>query len=291
MKFCPLLFGLFAIAFYLPAQTDELPDLNSLPRDLEMPLSQHQAPAPGMRVWRTAPGWENSGIQHLLFLPEDWQEEKSLPVIVEYPGNGNYRDKNGDVSDGLIEGCRLGFGITAGRGAIWLSLPYLERKDGQTLPCIRWWGDLEETERYCLAALEEVFARYGGDADRVILAGFSRGSIGCHFFGLRNERIAALWAGFICHSHFDGVRESWPYPGADRASALQRLKRLNERPEFISHEGSTQLARQWLESTGVRGNWTFVDLPYRNHTNTWVLHDIPERQRLREWFAQFTEKK
>jgi hypothetical protein len=36
-------------------------------------------------------------------------------------------------------------------------------------------------------------------------------------------------------------------------------------------------------SAGVPGRFTFVDLPYRNHTDVWVLRDIPERRRLRQW--------
>ena len=79
---------------------------------------------------------------------------------------------------------------------------------------------------------------------------------------------------------------SWGYVGDDRASALERLKRLRGRPQFISHEGSTKETRDYLEQTGVQGRFTFVDLPFRNHTDRWVLRDIPERERLRRWLKE-----
>ncbi|MCX6623216.1 MAG: hypothetical protein NTY38_19560, partial [Acidobacteria bacterium] len=106
--------------------------------------------------------------------------------------------------------------------------------------------------------------------------------IGCNFLGLHDDEIARLWCGFIPSSHYDGVRP-WPYPGSDRAAALERLKRLRGRPSFICHDGSVEPTRQYLESTGEPGPFEFVTLPYRNHTDEWVLRDIPERRRLRDW--------
>ena len=143
---------------------------------------------------------------------------------------------------------------------------------------------MQETKRYCLATVRDVCARLGGDPARVVLCGFSRGSIACNFIGLHDEEIAALWRGFICHSHYDGVSEKWPYPGADRASALERLRRLGGRPQWISHEGSVDATREWLLSTGVAGDWTFAPVPFRNHSDRWVLRDLPLRARLREWW-------
>ena len=94
--------------------------------------------------------------------------------------------------------------------------------------------------------------------------------------------MAALWRAFIPHSHYDGVHR-WGYKGSDRESALKRLQRLKGRPQFISHEGSARSTKTYLESIGVKGNFTFLDLPFRNHTDRWVLRDIPARKALREW--------
>jgi hypothetical protein len=33
----------------------------------------------------------------------------------------------------------------------------------------------------------------------------------------------------------------------------------------------------------VAGNFTFVPVPFRNHSDAWVLRDVPERRRLRAW--------
>ena len=275
----------------LLAQTPLLPDLHSIPEDLVIPPVTEGAPSAGQRVRQTTAGWEGTEVHHVLYLPRDWVAGKSFPVIVEYAGNGGYNDKHGDVSHGTVEGSRLGYGVSGGEGCLWLCLPYVEVTDGTKRNAIKWWGDVEETKRYCQATLKDLCAKYGGDAERVVLAGFSRGSIGCNYIGLHDDAIAKLWYGFICHSHYDGVRTGWPYGGADREAALVRLKRLQGRPQFISHEGSVQATEEWLRSTGEKADWTFVPLPFRNHTDAWVLRDLPERKRLREWFSRVVEKK
>jgi acetyl esterase/lipase len=141
---------------------------------------------------------------------------------------------------------------------------------------------VEATVGYCKAAVAEICDSYGGDPSAVLLAGFSRGAIACNFIGLHDDEIAALWKAFIAHSHYDGVRP-WPYAGSDRRSAFQRLERLHNRAQFISHEGSVQETKAYLQGVEAEGAFTFQALPYRNHTDTWVLRDIPERKTLRVW--------
>jgi len=77
--------------------------------------------------------------------------------------------------------------------------------------------------RYCVATVRDVCARYAGDPRHVVLCGFSRGAIGCHYLGLHDDQIAALWCGFLCHSQYDGVRR-WPYPGSEPEPAIERLR-------------------------------------------------------------------
>lgn len=263
-----------------------LPDLSSVAPDLIVPETRSAAPAPGVRCFQTASGWEGTAVRHTLHLPADWQAGGSYPMLVEYAGNGGYRNAYGDVSDGSVEGCRLGFGIGAGRGFLWLCLPFVERHEGALRNASKWWGDVEQTKRYCLDAVRETAARYGGDLKKVIFCGFSRGSIAANYIGLHDDAIAPLWRAFVCHSHYDGVIERWPYPGADRASARVRLRRLGDRPQFISQEGSTATTVRWLGESGVQGRWRFVDIPFRNHSPDWVLRDLPERRRLRAWLAE-----
>jgi len=259
-----------------------MPDISTVPRDLEVPFAKVAEPAPGVRSIQTTDGWEDTDVHHTLYLPVDWEPDKKYPVLVDYPGNGGYRNEFGDVSDGTVEGVRLGYGISGGRGFIWVCMPFVEVKDGMKQNSARWWGDVEETKRYCMATVRDVCARFGGDERTVVLCGFSRGAIACNYIGLGDDEIAKIWRGFICHSHYDGVR-GWPHADSDPASALARLKRLGNRPQFISHEISTDDVQQWLRSTGIAGRWTIETLPFRNHTTDWALCDLPIRRKVREW--------
>lgn len=261
----------------------QVPDWRMNPADLTVPEVVRAEPSPGRRVIRTAAGWTGPEVHHVLHLPEDWRPGERHPVIIEYPGNGPYADARGDTCDGSVESCILGYGISGGRGVVWAALPFIERTEGGLRNASKWWGDVPETKRYCLAAVREICARFGGDPERVFIAGFSRGAIACNFIGLHDDEIARLWRGFICHSHYDGSRR-WPGDGGEPA-VLERLRRLNGRPQWISQEVTTEAAENWLRGTGVKGDWTFVAMPFPNHSAAWVLRDMPERRRLREWFA------
>jgi hypothetical protein len=279
------LLGLYFLPTMMVGQ--ELPDVTSVAADLEVPVMVIGAPEAGKRVRAVTTGWEETEVHHSLWLPPEWTATTRWPVVVELAGNGGYKNKYGDACDGSVAGCRLGYGMSGGRGMIWVSAPFVEvAGDGAKRNAEKWWGDVEETKRYLRATVAEVCAQFGGDPERVVLAGFSRGSIGCHYIGLHDEEMSRLWRAFVCHSHFDGVIEKWPYPEADRGSALERLKRLGNRPEWISHEGGTGQTEGYLKDTGVQGEWTFVAMPYRNHTDAWVLRPIPERARLWAWLAE-----
>ena len=70
------------------------------------------------------------------------------------------------------------------------------------------------------------------------------------------------------------------------SSAAKRLKRLGTRPQFISHERSVKATQDYLAEAYPKGNFTFVSLPFGQHTDTWVLRDIPPRKTLRHWFRK-----
>jgi hypothetical protein len=258
--------------------------------DLTVPPVLSMAPVAGKRVRTTTAGWEQTSVYHALYLPSDWGAGKKYPVIVEFPGNGGYQHAD-DVSHGTVEGCSLGYGLTEGRGVIWVCLPFVDTRNRLKQNSTIWWGDVEETKRYCVATVQDVCARFGGDAKHVVLAGFSRGAIACNFIGLHDDGIASLWCGFFCHSHYDGVKESWPYAGADRASALIRLQRLRGRPQWISQEkGGVAETEKYLRGTGVAGDFTFVPMPFDNHTDQWALRDLPEREQARVWLRKVLAK-
>lgn len=269
-----------------PSPADAFPpdDVRHTPCDLVAPAVVEAAPAAGRRVRGVLAAWAATDVHHALYLPMDWRPDGRFPVIVEYAGNGVYwRPELGDRCEGTVEDCKLGYGLSAGRGFIWVCLPYVnpERTANQR----QWWGDVEATVDYCIGAVEELCARWGGDRERVLLTGFSRGAIACNYIGLHDDRIAPLWRAFAAHSHYDGVRR-WGCPNDDRASALERLRRLRGRSQFISHETSVDATRDYLARCGVPGDFTCVSLPWRNHRDDWVLRPVAERRRLREWAAR-----
>ena len=264
----------------------ELPNLNALRADLMVPKLVREEAAAGLRVEASTTGWEKTQVRHALYLPRDWSPKANLPVLVEFAGNGGFRNKLGDVLEGTVDGCALGYGLSGGEGFIWVCLPFVElAADGTKHNCTNWWGNVAETKRYCMATVRDVCDRYAGDASRVVLCGFSRGAIACNFIGLHDDEIARLWRGFFCHSHYDGVKV-WPYPASDEAAAIKRLHRLRGREQWISHEGSVREARHFIERSGVQAPFTFVPIPYANHSAAWVLRDVAERRQARAWLAR-----
>lgn len=255
-------------------------DLLRIRPDLAVPAVTDTRPGPGARVREPLPGFEGTAVRHLLYLPVDWAPGRRYPVIFEYPGNGPYTNEFGDHSSGEVEACMLGYGLTAGAGFIWVSLPFVDATRSRHER--QWWGDLDATLRYAKDAVRHVCARHGGDPTALFIAGFSRGAIACNFIGLHDDEIAPLWRGFFCHSHYDGVKP-WPYAGSDRPAAAGRLARLRGRPQFISHELTTAPTRAFLAEAGARAPFTFVDLPFPNHRADWILRDIPARAAAREW--------
>jgi len=157
---------------------------------------------------------------------------------------------------------------------------------------VTWWGDVDATVAYCKRTVRRICQEYGGDPNAVVLAGFSRGAIACNYIGPRDDEIASLWCGFICHSHYDGVLDGWPYADKDRDLALARLKRLGNKPQFISDGSERHVAatRSYLKGVYPSGNFTFLTGGFREHTDTWVLRDIPARKTVREWFHRVTER-
>lgn len=260
------------ISVSLPGRADD-----GVVTDLFVPAVTDDSPSPGARVRQYNKDYVGSKVYHTLYLPTDWKPNETYPVIVEYAGN-KWR-----TSLGTVEGSSLGYGITGGKGVIWICMPYVNQEEMRNQET--WWGDVDATVAYCKHTVKRICNEYGGDADNVFIAGFSRGAIACNFIGLHDDEIAALWRGFVCHSHYDGVRK-WGYANSDRASAAERLKRLGNRPQFISQENSTDATQTYLKKASPSGRFTFVPLKGVPHTDTWVLENRPERAALREWFRR-----
>jgi hypothetical protein len=266
----------------------ELPDLSTVTPDLETPPMQNGDPAPGRRVRQTAPEYKGTEVHHALYLPSDWKRGGKYPVIVEYAGNGNYRNQYGDVSTGRVEGSNLGYGLSGGKGFLWVCMPYVNEAEKKNQ--ITWWGDLKATVEYCRRTVPRVCEEYGGDPESVILTGFSRGAIACNHVGLHNEEIAKLWLAFIPYSHYDGVRK-WGWERPEDEPAITRLRRLRGRAQFICHERSIEDTKKYLEATGVKAPFTFQPIAFRNHNDGWTLRDIPERRAARAWLTKVLKDK
>lgn len=268
----------------LPAKID----LQAIKPDLVTPVMQEANPAPGRRVKQQLPDYRETKVYHALYLPTNWSADRRWPVLVEYPGNGPYSNNLGDTNSGLVEDCNLAYGLSGGEDFICLTLPFVnaETKENQR----QWWGDQQATVDYCLAAIDFVCEKYGGDLSRLVLCGFSRGAIACNYIGLRDDKIAKLWKCFLVHSHYDGVRR-WPYDDSDSESARKRLARLNGRAQYITHEGNIAATEQFLaESEKLAGKplgkFALAALPFPNHTDTWVLRDIEPRRSARAWLRE-----
>ena len=284
--------NLLGLAAALPLARAEAPDIRSVEPDLTIPKLETGQPDAGKRVKQTIPGYEQTRVYHVTYLPTDWVKGKRYPVLIEYAGN-NHRGAYGDISTGRPEGSNMGYGISGGRGFIWVCLPYLTAAGDDI--ALTWWGDTKNrtarpTLDYCHKTVPWICEKYGGGTDRVVLCGFSRGAIACNYLGLHDNETAKLWRAFIPYSHYDGIA-TWPYPASDRDSALTRLKRLAKRPQFICHEvtGSRlnlAATKKWIESTSIKANLTFAETGFRNHNDAWLLRTSPAREHLRAWLKR-----
>jgi len=253
-------------------------------------------PAAGKRVRQVAPEYNGTDVYHSLYLPVDWKPGGRYPVLVEYTGN---RFPPGQGS-GEVKDANLGYGMSGGRGFIWVAMPYVEQ--GRQKNAVTWWGDRQATVEYCKVNLPRVCEQFGGDPDNLFVCGFSRGAIGSSYIGLADDEIAAFWKGMFTHDHFDG-QKTWNYPDSDRASALKRLARLNGRPVLVCGQQASHVRDQYLKDHMKLAHFTFLDVPTRQifdipegpyihpHTDLWMHRDSRHRQQARDWLQQVLQDK
>ena len=250
-------------------------------------------PQPGNRVKIITPEYVGTDVHHSLYLPIDWQPNKKYPVMVEY--TGNYDPFSG--STGKVQDAHLGYGLCGLKGWIWVILPFIEKDHKQN--AVKWWGAKEATIEYCKVNVPRICEDFNGDIKNVFICGFSRGAIAVNYIGLADDEISALWRGFIAHDHYDGVKEDWPYPGADRSSALKRLKRLQGRSQLIcaNKNSFARQTRKYLTHYQHLGKFSFIDIPISKlfkipndyfispHTDLWMCKDSKYRKLIRQWLA------
>lgn len=254
--------------------------------DLVTPEMTTEEPAAGRRVRQVAREYKATAVYHALYLPTDWKPDGKYPVIVEYTGN----KFEACGSSGEVKDANLGFGLTGGKGFIWVSMPYIA--EGRMENTVRWWGDRQATVDYCKTNLPRICRRFGGDLESVFICGFSRGAIAASYIGLADDEIASFWKGMITHDHFDGNRK-WGYPQSDRDSALVRLQRLNGRPVLVCGNGN-----DFLREHPELANFTFLKPPVAEifripegkvihpHTDLWMHRDSEFREQARRWLQR-----
>lgn len=243
------------------------------PGRLEVPAVEDGPPAPGRRVRYWPADVAGALPPALLYLPPEWQPRGSYPVIVEYPGNIFFRDSSystGDPAQAVI-----GYGMSEGRGSIWLCLPFVE--PGRLQAIEDGWGNPDATADYAVRVVEDVVARWGGDRSNIVLTGFSRGALACGFIGLRNERIAGLWKAFHACQHYDG--DGWK--GASMAGALERARRFRGVAVFQTDNPEAPF-RAVMDAMRVPITWADSGLGF--HASAMFLDDRPSTRQLRVWY-------
>jgi hypothetical protein len=289
-------------------------DVRSVLPDLFTPPMSTSAPGPGRRVAATTPGWP-AAAYHAVYLPSDWSNVSTaplLPLIVELSGNGPWASPYGDESLGRPEGSNLGFGITAGVGAVWVSVPMLTA--GGDFVETWWWGcpavppftgsppvttgagaghcgalcNTTAAVRFLADTVRHATRAYRADPARVVIAGFSRGAVGVNYLGLADDDVASLWAASIAYAHYDGqpMDAKNPYPNAGPPASYDRLRRLGRRPQYVVAElnGSLTETAPYINASGVAVNATFAETGFCNHNDAWTLRPSPARDALRAWF-------
>ena len=267
--------------------------------DVLLPPLAAGPPAAGRRVLMHLPGKEDSACYHTLSLPTDWQAKRRYPVLVELAGNGPYTGQHGDTNSGRVEDACLAQGLAGTDGALVVSLPYLSGQGTHNVSS--WWGtpplyDKQPTLTYAKAAIRDICERFSGDPERVVLVGFSRGSIACNALGLADDQIASLWQASVCFSHYDGLR-TWPFPDSSRAAAIERLARLGEKRQLILAESSAgrsagsvsqalAATEQFLEDASPGGHFTYRETGFLNHDDDWALRPSPARREARRWLTE-----
>ncbi|MFC1601637.1 hypothetical protein ACFL34_04740 [Candidatus Sumerlaeota bacterium] len=153
----------------------------------------------------------------------------------------------------------------------------------------------QATIDYCKVNLPRICKQWGGDPERVIVCGFSRGAIATSYIGLADEEIASLWSGVFTFDHFDGHKE-WGYPESERPAALKRLARLKGRPVLVG--GQNQVKEGYLEDHLALADFTFLQVPtgtifkipggviQSTHTDMWLHRDSAYRRQVRAWMSK-----
>lgn len=253
------------------------------PRDrINVPDMVHGRPAAGRRVRYQLPVDVDNGIYCALYLPSDWKPGKRYPVIAEFPGNVFF-SASSCWSTGRPEQCAIGYGISSGTSAIWISLPFVDRSSGEIAEAGFGSNNGEDTADHTVAVIDDICNTWGGDRDELFLCGFSRGAIACGYIGLRNNRIAGLWKGFVACQHYDG--SNWRQSKME--AAVERAPRFSGKAIF-QVDNSQEKYQPVVDATDTSVKWTWTKSGLGYHATAMFLDDRPSTKELRQWFRDLS---
>jgi len=245
---------------------------------LDVPDMVEGKPAAGRRVRYQLSADAENKIYCAIYLPPDWEPGKRYPVIAEYPGNIFYSAK-ACWSTGRPEQCTMGYGLSSGKGAIWVSLPFVDRPKGEIAEAGFGSKEGEDTTVYALAVIEDICANWGGDRGKLFLSGFSRGAIACGYIGLRNDKIASLWKGFVACQHYDGSK----WRQSKMEEAVVRAPRFKGKAIF-QVDNSQEKYQPVVDATRPSVKWTWIKSGLGYHATAMFLDERPAMKQLRQWF-------
>lgn len=256
----------------------DAPEWKRPPDRLDVPAVEESAPSPGKRVRYRLADDSKTNIYCVLNLPEDWRPGAKFPVIVEYPGNILFGPEC--YSSGMPDQCVIGYGITKGKGAICLGMPFLDRATQKIASNA--WGNPGDTADYVVKMVDEICSKFGGDRENILLTGFSRGAIACGFIGLRDDHIASYWKGFHACQHSDG--SNWN--GATMDTAITRAARFRGKAVFQT-DNSPEKFQPVMDAMHTKVTWANSGLGF--HSTAMFLDERPSTQQLREWFWELVK--
>ncbi|MEM1293756.1 MAG: hypothetical protein AAGH89_00230 [Verrucomicrobiota bacterium] len=245
---------------------------------MDVPDMELREPVAGKRVRYQLPGDPESEIYSVLYLPPNWKPGNLYPVIAEFPGN-LFFNARACWSTGRPEQCQMGYGITSGRDAIWISLPFVDQPNGTIAESGFGSNRGQDTVSHTRKMMDHILSQWGGDRENVYLCGFSRGSIACGYIGLANEEIAELWKGIIGCQHYDG--SNWRESNME--DAVLRAPRFRGQAIF-QVDNSQEKYQPVVDATNPSVDWTWVPSKLGYHATAMFLDDRPAMVTLRQWF-------
>lgn len=238
------------------------------------PKVEEGIPTPGhsVRVYLK----EFPDAYYVIFLPYNYQEGVSWPLIVESPGNGIATAPQGIPDENV-----LGYGITKGYDFILVGVPFVDEFGGI---CRSYWSsDPLTSVNYWLAVLEDLDAKF--KIDKRIVCGFSRGAVSAVYIGNFNAEISEKWCAYFAHAHFDGCCQTV------EGDYTERIERIKGKQILIT-VGSEDIAKscsfksfQKLINQGY--NAKYIEIPNGTHCPDWILEATDEAESARHWINQF----